>query len=129
MGGTGSNSTQEAIRYTRDAEDAGVDAALVVAPYYNKPTQSGVFLHFREIANQTKLPIILYSIPGRCGIEISIETVLRLAQECPNILAIKEAGGSVDKVRNMRRALDAAGFKKFQILSGDDGLTLPFMSV
>lgn len=127
--GTGSNSTQEAIEYTGGAEDVWADWALVVAPYYNKPTPEWVFLHYREIAKHTTLPIILYSIQGRCWIEIQIDTVLRLARECPNIIAIKEAGWDVNKVRNMRAALDNAGLQDFQILSWDDGLTLPFMSV
>ncbi len=129
IGGTGSNSTKEAIDYTYGAEEAWVDWALIVAPYYNKPTQQWVFLHYREIAQHTKLPIILYSIQWRCWIEINIDTVLKLARECPNIVAIKEAWWDVNKVRNMRVALDNAGLEDFQILSGDDGLTLPFMSV
>lgn len=127
--GTGSNSTKEAIDYTCGAEELWADWALIVAPYYNKPTQQWVFLHYREIAQHTKLPIILYSIQWRCWIEINIDTVLRLARECPNIIAIKEAWWDVNKVRNMRVALDNAGLQDFQILSGDDGLTLPFMSV
>lgn len=124
IAGTGSNSTAEAISLTQEAEKAGADAVLVVAPYYNKPSQEGLFRHFKAIASATKLPIVLYSIPGRCGIEIGVETVCRLAEACPNITAIKEAGGSVDRVSQLRQALPAS----FEILSGDDGLTLPFIA-
>ena len=125
IGGTGSNSTDEAISLTTEAEKAGADAALLVAPYYNKPTQEGLFRHYQAIAARTKLPIILYSIPARCGVEIAVDTVARLARECPNIIAIKEAGGSVERVSQLRAALPA----EFTILSGDDGLTLAFMAV
>jgi 4-hydroxy-tetrahydrodipicolinate synthase len=125
IAGTGSNSTAEAVSMTKEAEHAGATAALLVAPYYNKPSQEGLFRHFRAIADATKLPIVLYSIPGRCGVEIAIETVARLADECPNIVAIKEAGGAVERVSQLRAALPAA----FEILSGDDSLTLPFMAV
>lgn len=125
MAGTGSNSTREAIEITQQAEAAGANAALLVAPYYNKPTPEGVFRHFKAIAESTRLPIMLYSIPGRCGIEIAVETVVRLAAACPNIRAIKEAGGSTERVSQMKHALP----EEFEILSGDDSLTLPFMSV
>jgi 4-hydroxy-tetrahydrodipicolinate synthase len=125
MAGTGSNSTTEAIGLTLGAERVGADAALLVAPYYNKPTQEGLFQHFKAIANETKLPLVLYSIPGRCGIEIGVDTVKRLAAACKNIVGIKEAGGSCDRVSQLRAALGP----KFTILSGDDSLTLPFMSV
>lgn len=124
IAGTGSNATSEAISLTQDAENVGADAALLVAPYYNKPSQEGLYLHFRKIAESTKLPIILYSIPGRCGIEIGVETVVRLARDCSNIVAIKEAGGTVERVSALRAAVPA----KFEILSGDDSLTLPFMA-
>lgn len=125
VGGTGSNSTDEAIGLTRDAEAAGADGALVVAPYYNKPSPEGLYRHFRAIAEASKLPVILYSIPGRCGIEIGVPVVARLAADCPTIVAIKEAGGSVERVSQLRQALP----ESFEILSGDDSLTLPFMSV
>jgi 4-hydroxy-tetrahydrodipicolinate synthase len=125
IAGTGSNSTAEAIELTQEAEKVGADAALLVAPYYNKPSQEGLFRHYKAIANATKLPIILYSIPGRCGIEIGVETCVRLAAACPNIVAIKEAGGSVERVSQLRQALPEA----FGILSGDDSLTIPFMAV
>lgn len=125
LAGTGGNSTHEAIYLTKAAEEAGADGSLQVAPYYNKPTQEGLFQHFRLIAHSTKLPIVLYSVPGRCGIEISVETVQRLAGECQNIVGIKEAGGSADRVSQLRAALG----KDFTIQSGDDSLTLPFMAV
>jgi 4-hydroxy-tetrahydrodipicolinate synthase len=125
MAGTGANATKEAIYLTREAEKGGADGSLQVAPYYNKPTQEGLFQHFREIARNTKLPIVLYSIPGRCGIEIGVETVKRLAAACKNIIGIKEAGGSCDRVSQLRRAVGA----RFIILSGDDSLTVPFMAV
>ncbi|HET6409018.1 MAG TPA: 4-hydroxy-tetrahydrodipicolinate synthase [Chthoniobacteraceae bacterium] len=124
IAGTGSNSTSEAIALTVAAEKAGADAALLVAPYYNKPSQEGLFLHYSKIAEASKLPIILYSIPGRCGIEIGTETVKRLAKACPTIVAIKEAGGSVERVNALRHAIPDS----FDILSGDDSLTLPFIA-
>ncbi len=125
LAGTGGNSTSEAIYLTKAAEEAGADGSLQVAPYYNKPTQEGVFQHFNAIAKETKLPLVLYSIPGRCGIEISVDTVKRLAAAHQNIVGIKEAGGNADRVSQLRAALGP----KFIILSGDDSLTLPFMSV
>jgi len=125
LAGTGGNSTSEAIYLTQEAEKAGADGSLQVAPYYNKPTQEGLFQHFHAIARATKLPIVLYSIPGRCGIEIAVDTVDRLAHDSVNIVGIKEAGGSADRVSQLRAVLGA----RFNILSGDDSLTLPFMSV
>jgi 4-hydroxy-tetrahydrodipicolinate synthase len=125
LAGTGSNSTQHAIADTKLAEKLGVDAALLVAPYYNKPSQEGLFRHFKAIADATSLPIMLYNIPGRCGVDIMPETVARLAKECRNIVSIKEASGSVERVGELRRHVPDA----FTILSGDDSLTLPFMAV
>ena len=125
LAGTGSNSTQHAVADTKLAEKLGVDGALLVAPYYNKPSQEGLFRHFSAIANATSLPIMLYNIPGRCGVDILPETVQRSAKECRNIVSIKEASGSVERVGELRRRLPDA----FTILSGDDSLTLPFMAV
>ena len=125
LAGTGGNSTTEAVYLTSEAEKAGADGSLQVAPYYNKPTQEGLFQHFREVARNTRLPIVLYSIPGRCGIEISVETVKRLAAACKNIVGIKEAGGNPDRVSQLRAALG----RRFEILSGDDSLILSFMAV
>ncbi len=125
LAGTGANATKEAIYLTQHAEEAGADGSLQVAPYYNKPTQEGLFQHFHAIARATKLPIILYSIPGRCGVEIGVDTVNRLAHDSVNIVGIKESGGNPERVSQLRGALGA----NFTILSGDDSLTLPFMAV
>ena len=125
IAGAGTNSTRDSIEAAKFAEKAGADGALLVAPYYNKPSQEGLFRHFKAIADATKLPVMLYNIPGRCSVDIQPDTVVRLAESCPNIVSIKEASGSVDRVAELRRRLP----EKFTILSGDDGLTLPFMSV
>jgi 4-hydroxy-tetrahydrodipicolinate synthase len=125
LAGTGSNSTSATITATRAAEKMGVDGMLVVAPYYNKPSQEGLFRHFQAIAQATSVPIMLYNIPGRCAVDIGPETVERLAMDCANIVSIKEASGSVDRVSELRARLPEA----FTILSGDDALTLPFLSV
>jgi 4-hydroxy-tetrahydrodipicolinate synthase len=125
LAGTGGNSTSEAVYLTQEAEQAGADGSLQVAPYYNKPTQEGLFQHFHAVARATKLPIVLYSIPGRCGVEIAVDTVDRLAHDSVNIVGIKEAGGNADRVSQLRAVMGA----RFNILSGDDSLTLPFMSV
>jgi 4-hydroxy-tetrahydrodipicolinate synthase len=125
LAGTGGNSTSEAIYLTENAQKVGADGSLQVAPYYNKPTQEGLFQHFREVARNTRLPIVLYSIPGRCGIEIGVETVKRLVAARSNIIGIKEAGGNPDRVSQLRAALGP----RFEIMSGDDSLTLPFMAV
>lgn len=124
IAGTGSNATDEAIELVRRADAAGADAHLQVAPYYNKPSQEGLFLHFSAIAQATEQPIILYSIPGRCGIAIEVDTVARLYEAHPHILGIKEAGGSCDRVSQLYQKLGP----DFLILSGDDSLTLPFMT-
>lgn len=125
LAGTGTNSTRDAIEATKFAEKAGVDGALLVAPYYNKPSQEGLFRHFKAIADKTLLPIMLYNIPGRCSVDIGPDTVVRLAESCRNIVSIKEASGSVERVGELRRRLP----KEFTILSGDDSLTLPFIAV
>jgi 4-hydroxy-tetrahydrodipicolinate synthase len=125
VAGTGGNSTSEAVFLTKAAEKAGADGSLQVAPYYNKPTQEGLFQHFRSIARATQLPIILYSVPSRCSVEIGVDTVKRLAHDSSNVVGIKEAGGNADRVSQLRAALG----KNFTILSGDDSLTLPFMAV
>jgi 4-hydroxy-tetrahydrodipicolinate synthase len=125
LAGTGSNATQHAIADTKLAEKLGVDAALLVAPYYNKPSQEGLFRHFAAIAEATSLKLVLYNIPGRCAVDIAADTVVRLAEDYPNIVSIKEASGSVDRVSELvHRAPDG-----FTVLSGDDSLTLPFLSV
>ena len=125
IAGTGANSTHEAVLLTHEAEKLGAQAFLHVAPYYNKPNQEGVYRHYAEIAGATDKPIMLYSIPGRCGIEISVETIVRLRKAFPNIVGVKEAGGSCDKVSKLVRSLDS----DFIVTSGDDSLTLPFISL
>jgi len=125
MAGTGGNSTSEAVYLTKEAEKAGADSSLQVAPYYNKPTQEGLFQHFLEISRATKLPLVLYSIPSRCGVEIGVETIRRLAGATPRFVGIKEAGGNPDRVSQLRAALGA----RFSIFSGDDALTLPFLAL
>ncbi len=122
MPGTGSNSTREAIRLTRFAKKAGADGALMVGPYYNKPTQEGYFRHFAAVAEAVDLPIVLYNIPGRTGSNILPETIARLAR-LPQIVAIKEATGSLDQASQIAALCDLT------ILSGDDSLTLPLMSI
>lgn len=124
VAGTGANATSEAIELTEAAEKLGATGTLQVCPYYNKPSQEGLYLHFKAIAESTELPIMLYSVPGRSSIEIAPETVARLAADCPTIVAIKEAGGSVDRVNQLVQAVPAG----FGILSGDDPLMLPFAS-
>ena len=122
LAGTGSNNTEEALSLTRYAAEVGADAALVITPYYNKPTQEGMYLHFRKIAESVDLPICVYNVPGRTGKAIEPETIIRLA-EFKNIAMVKEASGSMDAASKIVAATDLT------ILSGDDSLTLPFMSL
>jgi 4-hydroxy-tetrahydrodipicolinate synthase len=125
VAGTGSNSTREAIELTQKAEKLGIDGALLASPYYNKPTQEGVYRHYRAIAESTSLKLMLYNVPGRTAGEIGIETCARLAKDCATIVSIKEAGGSVERVSALKNVVPS----DFTILSGDDALTLPFLSV
>jgi 4-hydroxy-tetrahydrodipicolinate synthase len=125
IAGTGSNSTDEAVSLTRRAEKSGVDAVLQVNPYYNKRTQEGLFLHFGAVAKSTRLPVILYNIPGRCGVDCAAETVARLVEAHANIVGMKEASGSCDRVAQL---VSLCG-DRLAVLSGDDSLTLPFMAV
>ncbi|OGX55882.1 MAG: 4-hydroxy-tetrahydrodipicolinate synthase [Omnitrophica WOR_2 bacterium RIFOXYC2_FULL_38_12] len=125
IAGTGSNSTAEAIHLTQHAANAGADAALVVTPYYNKPTQKGLYLHFKAVADSVDIPIILYNIEGRCARNIETETVAKLAKACKNIVGVKEASGNLKQVADVRKACG----DKFIILSGDDALTLPMMDL
>lgn len=122
IAGTGANCTEEAIKLTREAKKLGADASLQVTPYYNKPTQEGLYRHFSTIADTIDLPVVLYNVPGRAGVPIATETVARLSSN-PMIVAVKEAGGSVDRVSDI---LDRCNIT---VLSGDDSLTLPMMSV
>ncbi|MBF0122011.1 MAG: 4-hydroxy-tetrahydrodipicolinate synthase [Candidatus Omnitrophica bacterium] len=125
IAGTGSNSTAEAIRLTRHAQDAGADAALVVTPYYNKPTQKGLYLHFKAVAESVKIPIILYNIEGRCARNIETATVKKLAKDCKNIIGVKEASGNLEQMKAVKEACG----KKFALISGDDALTVPLMKM
>jgi 4-hydroxy-tetrahydrodipicolinate synthase len=122
MPGTGSNSTREAISLTKFAKKAGATGALMVGPYYNKPTQEGYYRHFSTVAEAVDLPIVLYNIPGRTGSNMLPETIARIAQH-PQIVAVKEATGSLDQASQITQLCDIA------ILSGDDSLTLPLMSI
>ncbi len=124
VAGTGANSTAEAVHLTAEAERLGADASLQVCPYYNKPSQEGLYRHFRAVAEASSLPIMLYSIPGRSVIEIAVDTIARLAADCDNVVCVKEAGGSADRVNQLLQAVPGG----FTILSGDDPLTLPFMA-
>lgn len=122
IAGTGSNSTEEAIELTEYAQKAGADGALLVAPYYNKPTPEGQYLHFEKVAKSVQIPIILYNIPGRTGMNMSPSTIARLSK-IPNIVAIKESSGSMDQVSQIRQLCGIT------LLSGDDSLTLPMLSL
>lgn len=122
IAGTGANSTAEAIVLTKHAKAAGADASLQVTPYYNKPTQEGLYRHFSTVADETGLPIVLYNVPGRSGVPIAVDTVARLSKN-PNVIAVKEAAGSAERVSQILDACDIT------VLSGDDALTLPMMSV
>jgi len=125
IAGTGSNSTKEAIRLTRFAKEIGADAALIVVPYYNKPTQDGLYLHFKQIATQVDLPIILYNIPGRSGVNMAPETIARLAGDFKNIIGVKEAAGSIPQASKI---LQLCGMD-FLVLSGEDALNFPLLAV
>lgn len=125
VAGTGSNSTQEAVEFTKFAEKAGADAALVVAPYYNKPTQEGIYRHFRTLAGETSLPLILYNVPGRTAVNTEPETVERLFRDCGNIIGIKEATGSLEQAS---RIIHLCG-EEFTLLSGDDAVNYPLLAI
>jgi 4-hydroxy-tetrahydrodipicolinate synthase len=125
IAGTGSNATSEAIDLTRHAKQAGAAGALVVNPYYNKPTQEGLYRHFRAVAEAVDIPIVVYNIAGRTAVNIETDTMVRLVKDCRNIVGVKEASGSLDQ---MTQVILACG-PDFIVLSGDDNLTLPLMSV
>lgn len=124
IAGTGNYNTKESIDFTKEAEQIGVDGVLLVAPYYNKPSQAGLYEHFKAIAAETELPIMLYNIPGRSVVEIAPETVIKLS-EIPNIVAIKDAGGDLDKMTT----IIANTPDDFELYVGDDGLTLPSLAI
>ena len=126
IAGTGSNSTAAAIEYSKRARDLGADAMLQVAPWYNKPTQEGLYAHFRAIAEAIpETPIMLYNVPGRTSSNINAQTVLRLARDCENVVAIKEASGNLTQIMEILRARPA----NFRVLSGDDAVTLPLIAL
>ncbi|MDL4839629.1 4-hydroxy-tetrahydrodipicolinate synthase [Aquibacillus rhizosphaerae] len=124
IAGTGSNNTRESIELTKQAETIGVDGVMLVTPYYNKPSQEGMYQHFKTIANATTLPVMLYNIPGRSVVGMSIDTIVRLSQ-IDNITSIKEASGDLDAMTTIIRETDAS----FKLYSGDDSLTLPILSI
>lgn len=125
IAGTGSNNTKASIELTKKAEAEGVDAIMLVAPYYNKPNQEGLFQHFKVVAESTHLPVMIYNIPGRSSVLIEPKTTIRLANEVPNIMSTKEASGSLDIITEIVANTGDA----FLVYSGDDGLTLPILSV
>jgi len=125
IAGTGSNSTEEAIMLTKHAAKAGADASLQVSPYYNRPTQRGLYEHFRAIAQAVDIDIILYNIASRTGVNIEPETIARLARDCKNIVGVKEASGNLEQMARIRALCD----DKFDLISGDDSLTLPVLSI
>ncbi|MEH6907329.1 4-hydroxy-tetrahydrodipicolinate synthase [Neobacillus drentensis] len=124
IAGTGSNNTRASISLTKQADEAGVDGIMLVAPYYNKPSQEGMYQHFKAIAESTSLPIMIYNIPGRCAVNISVETLVRLSQ-LPNIVAVKEASGNLDAMAEIISRTPS----DFSLYSGDDGLTLPVLAI
>lgn len=125
IAGTGSNSTEEAIMLTRHAAKSGADASLQVSPYYNRPTQKGLYQHFKAIADSVDIPIILYNIASRTGVNIEPETIAKLAKDCKNIVGVKEASGNLDQMSRIK----ALCSEKFDLISGDDSLTLPILSI
>lgn len=124
VAGTGSNSTAETIEMTVFAKKVGADGALLVSPYYNKPTQKGIYLHFKKVADEIDIPIMLYNIQSRTAVNIEPETIAKLHSECKNIVAIKEASGSLEQMSKIKMLCP-----KIDIVSGDDALTLPLMSI
>jgi len=120
IAGTGSNATSEAVRLSKHAESSGVDALLLVNPYYNKPTQKGLYLHFRTIADSVGIPCVLYNIKGRTGVNLETDTLVRLANDCTNIIAVKEASGNLQQMKDVI----ARSPEDFSVLSGDDNLSL-----
>jgi len=124
IAGAGSNNTEEALHYTKHAEDVGADAALVICPYYNKPTQEGLYEHFKTVAENVNIPIVLYNVPGRTGRNIDADTIIRLS-EIDNIVAVKEASGNLDQMMDIIKGTE----DDFLVLSGDDGLTFPLLAL
>jgi len=125
IAGTGSNNTRESIELTREAEACGVDGIMLVAPYYNRPSQEGMYQHFKIIAENTKLPVMVYNIPGRSAVNIEVDTIVRLAEDVENIVCVKEASGDLDAMADIIRRTD----EDFLLYSGDDSLTLPVLAI
>lgn len=128
IAGAGSNNTKEAVHLHKKVAALGVDASLQVTPWYNKPTQEGLYTHFKAVADADPLPVVLYNVPGRTGVDLLPETVAKLAKNCPNIVAIKEATGSIQRAQDIINALDGIR-DDFTILSGDDGNILPLLAI
>jgi len=126
IAGVGTNSTLKTIKIAQVAESCGAEGLLVVVPYYNKPSQAGMIAHFKEIAKSTTLPIIMYNIPGRTGVNMNVETTLELADSCKNIVGLKDSTGNVEQAADIGKLVTK---KDFWIYSGDDSLTLPYLSV
>lgn len=124
IAGTGSNNTKETISFTKEAEQLGVDGVMLVTPYYNKPSQEGLFQHFEAVAKSTSLPIMLYNVPGRTGVNLSVSTMVKLA-ELENVVAIKEASGDLTQISQLIAAVP----ESVAVYSGDDGITLPVMAI
>ena len=125
IAGTGGNATHEAVHLTAHAKEVGADGALVVVPYYNKPTQRGLYEHFKTVAKEVDIPIIIYNIPSRTCVEISVDTMVKLASECENIVGSKESTPNMDRISEIVKRMG----ESFYVLSGDDSLTLPMMSL
>lgn len=125
IAGTGSNNTRESIELTKEAEACGVDGIMLVAPYYNRPSQEGLYQHFSIIAENTSLPVMVYNIPGRTAVNIEVDTIVRLANDVENIVCVKEASGNLDAMAEIIRQTDDA----FTLYSGDDSLTLPVLAI
>lgn len=125
LAGAGANDTQEALHLIKRAEQVGVHGLLLVTPYYNRPSQEGLYQHFRRLAEHTHLPVMLYNVPSRTSCNLLPETVVRLASDCPNVTSLKEASGILDQATEVLRAVPPS----FQVFSGDDGLTLPMLAV
>ena len=122
--GCGGNNTAEVVRELKEADFAGIDGILSVCPYYNKPSQEGLYQHFKAIATASPLPVVLYNVPGRTGVNLKAETTVRLAKDCPNIVAIKEASGSLEQVDEIIKNEPDS----FDVISGDDALTFPMIA-
>lgn len=123
--GTGTNDTAASIRLTREAEEAGAHGVMLVTPYYNKPPQAGLLEHFRAIASATRLPVMVYNVPGRTACNLEPETLVRLVEAAPNVVAVKEASGNLDQVGEIRRRLP----RPFRVYAGDDSFTLPVLAI